>query len=192
MKKFYIIIILAGIISLNSFSQEKEKRPLVPNKPFWSGIIDAGVIVPTGNFSNTYKTSLSLGLEIAYNPKPFFAVFVNFNYNFLNVKDSSNGSTPAIMEFGAGGRLYAGAKRLKFFLEAGIGDYVYHYTLYYGVLGAPSSYSSGYFGVKGGIGADWALGNLTTIFVKSNYHLIFTSGTKTTYFGAYVGIRNMF
>lgn len=192
MKKFYILIVLTGIISLNSFSQEKEKKPLVPRKPFWSAIVDGGVIIPTGNFSNTYKTSLMLGLEIAYNPKPFFAVFVNFGYNFLNLKDSSDGSTPAIMEFGAGGRLYAGGKKLKFFAEAGIGDYVYHYTRYYGVLGAPSSYSSGYFGVKGGIGADYAIAKMTTIFLKANYHEIFTTGSKTTYFGAYVGIRNIF
>lgn len=192
MKKFYIIIILAGIISLSSYSQEKEKKPLIPRKPFWSAIVDGGVIIPTGTFSNTYKTSLMLGLEIAYNPKPFFAVFVNFGYNFLNLKDSSKGSTPAIMEFGAGGKLYVGTKRLKFFAEAGIGDYVYHYTLYYGVLGAPSSYSSGYFGVKGGIGADWVLGNMTTMFLKSDYHLIFTSESKTNYVGIYFGIRNMF
>ncbi len=190
MRKLYILTIIILLISGFSFSQEK--KPLIPRKPFWSAIIDAGVIVPTGNFANTYKTSLNLGFEVAYNPRPYFAIFVNFGYNFLNVKDSSNGSTPAIMEFGAGGRLYAGRSKIKIFAEAGIGDYIYRYTLYNGILGAPSSYSSGYFGVKGGIGGDYALGNLTTIFLKTDYTTNFTSWNKTNYIGVYAGIRNIF
>jgi len=192
MRKLHIILILTAFIMSYSYSQDKVKKSYIPLKPFWSSSAGGGVIIPTGNFSSIYKPSLNLGLELAYNPKPLLTIFFDLGYDILNLKQSLNGSTPAIIELSAGARLYTGRNRLRFFAEGSFGDYIYRYTLYNGVLGAPSSYSNGNLGLKGGVGAEWSFSTGTSFYLKTDYTTIFTSGNKSNFYGVYIGLRTLF
>lgn len=192
MRILYFVLVATSLILSFSYSQEKVKKTFIPSRPFWSTSEEIGVIIPSGDLGNTYKASLHLGLDIAYNPKPILAIFFGLGYDILNLKQSSNGSTPAIIEINTGGRLYSGRNKLKFFAEASIGDYIYRYTLYNGVAGAPSSYSSGNLGIKGGVGGDLSFTNFTSVFIKADYTSILTSGTKSTFAGIHIGVRNIF
>jgi hypothetical protein len=188
MRKLLLISFLL-ILSINHcYSQRKVYKVVVHRVSYWSISVDGGITLPVGDFSNAYKTSGNAGLELAYHPGPNFAFFFNTQYNFLSPKDTIYNGSSGYLELGVGGRLYLGKGPAKFFVEAGFGDYVYHYTLT-NFDGSLSYYSQGDFGLKGGLGGELMVARKTSIFVKTDFHTIFTPITRTNYVGIYCGIR---
>lgn len=178
------LILLSGFL----FAQQKENKEIIFHFPMWSLGVNGGEIVPFGSFGNLYNSSISAGLELSYSPSHRFAFFFNPQYDFLSVKDPNFSGTSGYTELSIGTRIYLGKKPEIFFIEADIGDYIY-YLSSNNYLNNSLSNTSNYFGIKAGLGGNVPLSAKILLFIKTDFHFIFSSSKKTQYLGLYGGIR---
>ena len=141
---------------------------------------------PLGEFGNNYNNSIDAGIDISYHPIRHFAFFFNSHYDFLKFKDVNYSGNAGYIEMGVGGRAYIGKVHEIFFVEAGFGNYIYYYT---STTPDNPTYAKGSFGIKAGIGGNMPVSGRVLLLIKMDFHMIFTSGTKTYFTGIYGGVR---
>jgi hypothetical protein len=190
MPRMFCFSLTLILISGTLFAQQKQNKEFVFHFPMWTVGIDGGEIVPFGTFGNLYNSSISAGLEISYHPSHRFAFFFNPQYNFLSVKDENFGGIAGYTELSIGSRAYFGKKPEIFFIEAGAGDYIYYLSSNDFVDNSLSN-TSNYFGIKAGLGGNMPLSAKILLFIKTDFHFIFSSSKKTEYLGLYCGLKFM-
>jgi hypothetical protein len=104
------------------------------------------------------------------------------------VKDPNFSGTSGYIELSFGTRMYPGKKPEIFFIEAGIGDYIYYLSSNNFINNSVSN-TSNYFGIKAGLGGNMPLSSKILLFIKTDFHFIFSSSKKTEYLGLYGGVR---
>jgi hypothetical protein len=187
MKKLYVITVLLLFICNSLYAQKNTARIDTLRKiPFWSLSITGGLIMPLGDFGNNFNNSFDAGVEISYHPIRHYAFFFNLHYDFLKPKDVNYSGNAGYLEVGAGARSYLGKVHEIFFIEAGIGDYIYYYT---SAVSKNTTNIKGSFGIKAGIGGNMPVTERILLLVKTDLHFIFTSGDKTYFPGVYGGVR---
>lgn len=182
----------------------------------FSVALQGGTFIPMGNASDAYNTGYNAGIELGYLTNKNFEVFINADYNFIGYKSTIlTNATPSIFDASVGGRYYFGNNSSnKFFGELGAGLYMFKtssysinttiqvphidpethdttYTTATSTQTVPSSTASD-FGVNAGIGDSYSISKNMAVYIKSNFHMIFTSGSSTTFFGVYGGLRFRF
>jgi hypothetical protein len=153
---------------------------------FWSLSVTGGLIIPLGDFSNTYNTAFDAGIEISYHPIPHYAFFLNSHYSFLNFRELTYNGNAGYIELGAGARRYLGKAPELYFIEAGAGYYIYYNTV---SIASNTVIDRDGFGVMAGLGANMPLSPKVLLLIKTDLHFIFTSGSKTYFPGIYGGLR---
>ena len=186
MKKIYIFIILLIFICNSLFAQNTMRSDTLRKLPFWSISMLGGLVLPFGDFSNNYNTSIDAGMDISYHPIRHWAFFFNSHYTFLLAKDVNYTGNAGYLELGVGARVYLGKAHEIFFVEAGVGDYIYHFTS--PISNTPAT-TKGNIGVKAGIGGNMPVSDKILLLIKTDMHLVFTTGSKTYYTGLYGGVR---
>jgi hypothetical protein len=191
MKKLYLSVLI--LLTIFNSLRAQQQAPHVSSDtirhfPFWSLSVNAGMIVPFSTFGNLYNNSISAGLELSYHPTHRIAFQISSQYNFLSVKDINFNGTAGYLELGIGPRIYFGKRPEVFFVEAEIGDYIYYLSLNNYVNGS-SSNTNNYFGIKAGVGGNMPLSPKIYLFVKTDFHMIFSPKNKTYYLGLYGGVR---
>jgi len=197
--------LLFGFTNLYSQSKYKTKK--------FNASVQAGSFIPFGDAADAYKMGFNTGFDFGYKVKSNVDVFLNLNYNFLSFKSSVlTNATPHILEVTLGSRYYFGAKsKNQFFGEAGLGLYSFGassysakttilvpvidpktgdttYTSSTTTRNFPSSSSSD-FGINAGFGDLYQVSNDVGVYLKTDFHIVFTSGSSTTYMGIYGGAK---
>ena len=192
----------------NSYSQSKYKT-----KKF-SASVQAGSFIPFGDASDVYKTGFNTGFDLGYKVKSNIEVFLTLNYNFLKFKSSiMSDATPHILDVSIGSRYFFGAKsKNRFFGEAGLGLYSMGVSSYstktttsIPIIDPKSGDTTGFttttttqsipsasssdFGINAGVGDLYQVSNDVGIYLKSDFHIVFTSGSSTTFMGIYFGAK---
>lgn len=203
------VLIAAGFTNVNAQSKLKEKK--------FSIAVQGGTFIPMGNAADAYNTGFNGGIELGYLVKKNFEVYLNANYNFIGYKSSLvSSATPSIFDASLGGRYYFGnSSSNKFFGEAAVGLYMFrtssfdintttrsishidpetHDTTYTTITSTQTvpSASASDFGFNVGIGDSYDIAKNISVYAKTNFHMIFTSGSSTTFVGVYGGLRFKF
>jgi outer membrane protein W len=181
---------------------------LVPAAAFANGgwMIDArgGLGIPMGNYKDDFKSGLLLGVEASKMMSSQFAIGVDGNY----VKNSVTDANRLALEttFGAGTDAnfkftHYGA-HAKYMLSNKEGSKMTPYLvggagLYHGKEsitnsgGSVSSPSENKFGLRGGVGLNWMLGEKMGLGFQADYNDVMTSGSSTQFVGISGGLHWM-
>ena len=187
MKKLYAVTVLLLFICDSLYAQKKPvPEDTLSKMTFWSLSVTGGLIMPLGDFGNSYNTAPDAGVEISYHPIRHYAFFFNSHYDFLKSKDVNYSGNAGYIELGAGARTYLGNAPEIFFIEAGLGHYIYYNTV--DIPGNPPNNRGG-FGIKAGIGGNMPVNRRVLLLIKTDFHVIFSSGSKTYFPGIYGGVR---
>ncbi|MGA2668011.1 MAG: hypothetical protein ABSF32_03735 [Ignavibacteria bacterium] len=186
MKKLYIVTVFLIFICNSLYAQNTVRIDTLRKIPFWSLSVIGGLIIPMGDFGNNFNTSIAAGFEISYHPIHHYAFFFNSQFDFLKYQDVNYSGHAGYIEVGAGARSYLGNAPEIFFVEAGIGDYIYYYT---SAVTNNYTHFKGSFGIKAGIGGNMQFTDKILFLIKTDLHFIFTSGSKTYFPGIYGGLR---
>ena len=162
---------------------------LVPAAAFASGgwTVDAraGVGLPMGDFGDAFKSGLLIGVEASKMMSPHFAIGVDGNYVKNDPSDDYQATvnffygpgTDAVAKFvhyGVHGKymLSASDSKVTPYLIGGVGLYNAKFEIT--PSGGPDiSDSDTRFGVRGGLGANFMVGNTWGIGVQADYNDLF-------------------
>ena len=162
-----------------SISEAQTKKPIYP---IFSISPIAGVQFPIGGLNDNYNASWNAGLEVALAISRETSFFLNGTYyNMPRKENTIDGGNASYIGITAGPRyIFTSPKiKAKFFLEAGLGVYMwtrkeYNTTTTPSVL-VPSE-SSTNFGANVGPGAIIPLGDAMDLIIKTKVHYTFESG----------------
>lgn len=181
MKTFLVILLLLIFTSVAN-SQSRY--------PYWSVDVNGGGTLPVGSFGDGYDISGNVGADVVYHIDPYWAVYGNGTYNFLRVKNSTSTSpTTSYVEATVGPRYYFSQKKVKAYGEAGVGLYMFNMgsTIVNNISISSSSESN--LGMNIGAGVEVPISKDIDLTGKAKYHVVFTSGSTTTYTGIYGGVN---
>jgi len=184
MKKVVLVflLVLAGSIAANA-------------QGYFSAGINAGVLIPTGDLGNAYKTSFGFGAEGTYKINKDLDIVGNVIYNILTAKSAAwSDATVSITEGTAGVRYFFGSSQPKFFGEAALGFYSTAVSYSTTVLGSPIKFSASNsdFGINFGGGILAPLSPSLDFVGKLRYHNIFSSGSSTNFVTLSAGLDYKF
>ena len=134
-----------------------------------------GILLPMGDFSNSFNISPSAGIEGFYPVNADVDFVADISYNFLTSKLNIPNTNYYFLESAAGIRYNLTPTKQKFFIEAEVGAYTYgnHYS---DNSGSSYNYSKSYFGFNLGVGALIPVSNKFAITGKAKYHDVFSDG----------------
>jgi len=173
---FGLLMMVLFITNVSEAQTKKVSYPLLSIAPL------VGVQFPVGGLNDSYNPSWNAGLDfnLAVNRETSF--FLNATYYNMPVKDNvaipSNASYIGIT---AGPRYVftSPSVKAKFFLEAGLGVYIFTQKEFT-IVGPPDiifpSASTTNFGVNVGPGVIIPLGGAADLIMKSKLHYSFESG----------------
>lgn len=207
--KYILITITVFAFMLSSISSQAQSK--LTYKKF-SVSVQGGAFLPMGDASNAYNTGGNIGLGVNYKIKKNIELYAEGNYNFINYKtDPGFSGSPSIIDIKAGGRFFFGSGNYQTFVEGGAGIYMfstpsYTYTTYITHIHIdPKTHDTTYtsdplsntvtsqtttkFGVHAGLGESFNVAKNISLFLKSDYNMVFTTGTTTTYFGIHAGAK---
>jgi hypothetical protein len=134
-----------------------------------------GILVPMGDFSNSFQISPSAGIEGFYPMNTDVDFVADISYNFLTLKSNDPNTSYYFLESTAGIRYNLIPSKQKIFAEVEVGAYTYgnHYS---DNSGYSYNYSKSYFGFNLGVGALIPVSNKFAITGKAKYHDVFSDG----------------
>jgi opacity protein-like surface antigen len=183
---------------------------LVPTAAFasrgWTVDARAGVGLPTGDFGDAFKSGLLIGVEVSKMMSPQFAIGVDGNYLKNDPSDDYQASVnffygpgtdaeAKFVHYGVHGKLMLSASsdsKVTPYVIGGVGLYNAKFEIT--PSGGPDiSDSDTRFGVRGGLGANFMVGNTWGIGVQVDYNDLFFNNRGYQTSGAavkvdYVGI----
>jgi hypothetical protein len=197
-KLLFTILLLAFFTSNITEAQTKKiTYPLFSIAPV------IGVQFPAGGLNDEYKASWNAGLEMNLKVNRETSFWLKAGYYDMPVRsdgDISFTSGGSYIEITAGPR-YVFTKpnlKAKFFLEAGLGAYIFNMKEYtyntYPLAGGPAvvvtvpSASTTNLGVNVGPGVLVPLGGTVELIMKAKLHYIFESGASRTFITAMAGV----
>jgi hypothetical protein len=203
---FTILFLAAAIGTTNLQAQSK-----ISSKKL-SFMVQGGVFLPMGDASDLYKSGGNFGLGVNYKVRSNIELYAEGNYNFTSYKGNlAFDGSPSIIDIKAGGRFFFGTGKYQTFIEGGGGIYMfkspgYSYTTYVTnihidpktqdttyttdpVNNVSQSETKTYFGIHAGVGETFKIAKNTDLFLKSDYNIVFTTGSKISYFGIHAGAK---
>jgi len=181
---------------------------LVPAAAFANGgwMIDArgGLGLPMGNFGDSFKSGLLLGVEASKMMSPQFAIGVDGNYVKNDVTDDNQAALDGVFGSGteADAKLMHYGAHVKYMLstksESKFTPYLVGGAGLYNVKaeitppgGPTADNSETKFGVRGGIGANIMMGQRWGIGLQGDFNDVMTSGDSSQYIGVSAGLHWM-
>lgn len=190
MKRIVILLILVIICWNHAFSQNntilKNGNPELrgyKTKNFFQLTLQGGFMNPLSSyFVDNYFTCSSFGFDLAYRVNSEVALYTEIKYDLLSPKDTL-APTPAYFESTIGVRFYFRPKcyRSSFFVEAGIGPYIFMQSSGTTPSRNYDSQTSFKFGGNAGVGGELVLTNSLFITLKSKVNSIFEPKGTTTF-----------
>ena len=202
---FLVLFVTAG------FSNLQSQTILKPSK--FSISVQGGGFLPMSDASDIYNTGGIAGIGLNYKAKKNIEVYLDADYNFINYKSTGvfDGS-PSIFDIKAGGRFFFGNGKYRTFVEGGPGIYMFKtpsltYTTSQitGIQIDPKTHDTTYtysdvnttipsqtttkFGIHAGLGETFNIAKNIDLYLKSDYNIVFTSGSTTMYFGILAGAK---
>ena len=188
--KFYLAALILTLVMINnSYSQELKSGP-----PKYSISVFGGFLQPTGDFNNFYKSSGMVGLSVYYDVNQEVSLGTEVSFNFL-ANRQDGGSSSSFIQITSGPRYYFKTRKLKssFFLEAGIGGYMFNSGTYMinasGDAINPPSEVNVNLGVSGGLGGEVSLAKTVKMIFRGKYHNIFGNEGSTNFVTLDGGIK---
>ncbi|MFA7359836.1 MAG: hypothetical protein WC139_02250 [Candidatus Kapaibacterium sp.] len=188
---FGLLMLALFVTSISEAQTKKTIYPVFSISPI------AGVQFPIGGLNDNYGPSWNAGLEVALAINRETSFFLNGTYyNMPRKSDAVAGPDASYIGITAGPRyVFTSPKvKAKFFLEAGVGVYMYTRKEYTTVT-TPSvvvpSESTTNFGVNVGPGAIIPLGEVADLVIKTKVHYSFESGGSggsRTFVAAVIGV----
>ncbi len=200
-KKIFNLSLALFIITLfiSNVSEAQLKKVQYPK---FSVSPIGGIQFPVGSLNDIYGVSWNAGLDFSMKVNKETALYVNATYfNMPKKTETGIGPDASYISITTGPRYYFIHPKLKaqFFLEAGLGIYIYtlkEYTVTSPSLSDPSviypSVSKTIFGVTGGPGVTIPLGGSVDLIIKSKWHYTFHEGGAHTFISADAGIEFAF
>jgi hypothetical protein len=171
--------LLMMVLFITTVSEAQTKKTVYP---IFSIAPLVGVQFPVSALNDNYNASWNAGLDLGLAINRETSFFLNATYYNMPVKDNvavpSNASYIGIT---AGPRYVFTSPKIKakFFLEAGLGVYIFN-KKEYTIVGPPDllvpSTSTTNFGVNVGPGVIIPLGAMADLVMKSKLHYSFESG----------------
>lgn len=167
---------------------------LVPAAAFASGgpwmmDVRAGVGLPQGDFGNSFKSGLMVGVEASKMMSTNFALGADGNY-IKNKGDEAvfgtgSGVEAKFMHYGVHGKYMLGKADSKMmpYMVAGAG--LYNLKVDNGVV----SDSVTKFGLRGGLGANYMMGPRWGLGFQADYNDVMTEGSSSQYIGVSGGLH---
>ena len=191
------LLILVLIISNTTNAQTKKiQYPIFSISPI------AGVQFPVGGLNDNYGVSWNAGMDFSLKVNKETAFYLNATYYDMPRKSTASiGPDASYIAITAGPRYYFTSSQVKaqFFLEAGIGAYIFtqkEYTITSPSLSDPTmtipSVTKTNFGVNVGPGVTIPLGGTVDLIMKSKLHYTFEEGGAHTFIGAVAGVKFRF
>lgn len=152
-----------------------------------------GVQFPVGMLNNTYKPSFVGGLDLNLKINRETAFFINASYYDMPIKTELQGPGASVIGITVGPRYTFTSSSIKaqFFLEAGLGVYMFH-TQDYTTTGTPSytfaSSTTSNFGFNVGPGVIIPMGNVADLMLKVKIHDILASGGSSSFITGVIGV----
>jgi len=153
-----------------------------------------GVQFPIGNLNDRYGTSWNAGLEVSLQVNKEVAFFLKGGYYAMPIKDevTFNPTDANYWEITAGPRYIFSSPNIKakFFLEAGLGAYIFHEKEYTRMATeiVPGR-STTNFGVNAGPGVMIPLGKVADLVMKAKIHYTFESDNSHAFIAAIIGVN---
>jgi hypothetical protein len=192
-KKFFnlsvaLFIMALFITNLSEAQTKKTTYPIFGISPV------GGVQFPIGSLNDNYGVSWNAGVDLSLKVNKETAFYLNAAYFDMPLKAGIIGPGAGYIAITAGPRYYFGSPKLKaqFFLEAGIGAYIFsqkEYTIATTPATIIPSASKTVFGVNAGPGVTIPLGGTVDLIMKSKLHYAFQSGSAHTFISAIVGVE---
>lgn len=138
--------------------------------------LNAGVSLPTGDFSDGASTGFFGGGTYTYHVNEMFGVGGDVNYHKFGKKDvtvlaTTVSSEASVVQYGVHGKYFVKLKTNEMpYLKVGLG--MYSLSVKGTVNGNSNTASDTKFGFNVGAGADWKLNDKTTWGVEALYHNI--------------------
>ena len=180
-----LLLMALFITSLSEAQTKKTVYPVFSISPV------GGVQFPVGGLNDSYGVSWNAGLDLSLKVNKETAFYLNAAYFDMPLKAGMIGVNASYMAITAGPRYYFASPKLKaqFFLEAGIGAYIFtkkEYTI--ATITTPSD-SKTNFGVNVGPGVTIPLGGTIDLIMKSKLHYTFQTGGSHTFISAVAGVE---
>lgn len=163
-------------------------------KDFVQLTLQGGFMVPVGTYmSDHYFNSGIAGIDLAYKVNTEVAIFGEVRYIILSLKDSL-GPSSGYLEASFGPRFYFRPKcfRSSFFIEAGVGPFLFFQGSGITPTREYKSESELRMGANAGIGGELVLTNSLFFTLKSKVHTIFYPFGSTTFLSGIGGFTIRF
>ncbi|MCX6158230.1 MAG: hypothetical protein WCK13_03975 [Ignavibacteriota bacterium] len=190
MKKLVILLIFIIFCGHYAFSQNntllKTGNPELKGfktKNFFQLTLQGGFMNPLSSyFVDNYFTCSSFGFDLSYRVNTEVALYTEIKYDLLSPKDTLAPS-PGYFESTVGIRFYFRPKcyRSSFFMEAGIGPYIFMQSSGSTPTANYASQTSFKFGGNAGIGGELVLTNSLFITLKGKINSVFEPKGTTTF-----------
>jgi hypothetical protein len=190
-KKVFSLVL--GLLMMALFiSNVSEAQTKKVQYPLFSVTPLVGVQFPVGSLNDSYATSYNLGLDLALKVNKETSFYLKGGYyNMPRKTDVSVGPDASMIEITAGPRYTFASPKVKaqFFLEAGLGAYIFKSKEYTSTGIVIPSTSKTEFGVNAGPGITIPLGGPAELMMKSKIHYLFQEGGGSkTFITAAVGV----
>jgi hypothetical protein len=183
-----LFIMALFITNLSEAQTKKVQYPIFSIAPV------GGVQFPIGTLNDNYGVSWNAGLDLSLKVNKETAFYLNAAYFDMPLKAGIIGPGAGYIAITAGPRYYFAAPNLKaqFFLEAGIGAYIFtqkEYTIASTPAVIIPSASKTNFGVNAGPGVTIPLGGTVDLIMKTKLHYTFQDGGAHTFITAVAGVE---
>jgi hypothetical protein len=183
---FGLLMLVLFITNISEAQTKKEVYPVFSISPL------GGVQFPVGGLNDTYGVSWNAGAEVSMKINRETAFFLNGSYFNLPIKSGADAPNASYIAITAGPRYYFGGPKLKakFFMEAGVGMYMFTIKEHTFTNGAISpSVTATYFGANTGPGVTIPLGGSVDMLMKAKLHYTFHEGGSHTFLSTVAAIE---
>jgi len=184
---------MAVLFTANITQAQTVQKKKIGEYPVFSLAPYGGIQFPMGSLGETYKSSFNAGLDVNMKINKETSFFLNAGYYDMPLKSDRTGPAASFIAITAGPRyVFSSASvKAKFFLEAGLGVYIFglkeHTTTVAPIVTTPSS-STVNFGLNTGPGVVIPVSDAMDILMKSKLHYVLNADGSSTFISASIGL----
>ena len=191
--KMMFALIMLAIITSNVSQAQTVKKSMIAEYPAVSIAPFVGIQFPMADLGNYYKSSFNVGLDINLKINREVSFFLNGTYFDMPIKPETPSPSASFIAITAGPRyvLSSANVKAKFFLEAGVGAYIFatkDYTTTTAPIVTVPGKSTTNFGVNTGPGVVLPLSDSMDLMMKTKLHYVFNKDGSNTFLSALMGL----